>query len=307
MPQNFLCHALRNCAIFLLIFRLHPLCALSPPDGIQYRHYATNVPQSIHVLIVDPEVFSICAAKALDQCIGREDVRSLARRKKAIAAFNGGYFAIGKHDGAPAGILKICHKWYGLPTKPRGAIGWRDGGKRVIFDRLLTHIEGIDIIVDSQTGDTTSTVWQDMEYIVGGIPLLIKNGEKIQDFSVEQALPSFLHLRHARTAVGLLPNGHWVFVVVDKGNFERSFSRSRNELVSDEQSSRFSHGMTIQELSDFMEDLGCTDALNLDGGGSTTFVYQGQVINHPTGDGDDHDKGKQKLRPVSDAILIGAS
>ena len=63
-------------------------------------------------------------------------------------------------------------------------------------------------------------------------------------------------------------------------------------------------GMTIDELADFMKNLGCIKALNLDGGGSTTFVYAGRVINQPTGSGGSDEEGKRILRPVSDVILI---
>lgn len=274
---------IRYLPLILLAFVFFSFCT---PKGIQYRHYTNNIPQSIHVLEVDPNIFPIIPARALDQCIGRENVLSLSKRKGAIGGVNGGFFDIGKHEGAPAGILKINNKWYGLPSKPRGAIGWKNDGKEVVFDRVLTHLKGIKFFVDSQTGGTTSSEWEDMDHIVGGVPLLIQNGQKIQDFSAEQTISSFLFERHARTAIGILPSGHWVFVTVDGKQPELSL------------------GMTMEELADFMESLGCTDALNLDGGGSTTFVYKDQVMNQPTGDGDDDDEGKRILRPVSDAILI---
>ncbi|MCF7806193.1 MAG: phosphodiester glycosidase family protein [Simkaniaceae bacterium] len=125
--------------------------------------------------------------------------------------------------------------------------------------------------------------WNQFDYIVGGCPLLIHHGSKLMDFQLEQANKSFLIGKCARTAVGILPNGNWVFVVVDKtGLFD---------------------GMTIYELSHFMEKLGCVDALNLDGGGSSTMVYEGQVKNTPRGDQDEAN-GQKKLRPISDAILI---
>lgn len=257
--------------------------SFSTPTGIEYHHFTNDIPQSIHVLEVNPSIFPIIPVKALDQCIGRENVLSLSKRKGAVAAFNGGYFATGKYDGVPAGILKINNKWYGLPSKPRGAIGWRADGKEVIFDKVLTHLEGINFFVDSQTGSTTSSEWANMDHIMGGAPLLIQNGQKILDFSTEQTILSFLFLRHARTAVGILPNGNWVFVIVDGKQPELSL------------------GMTMDELADFMESLGCSGALNLDGGGSTTFVYEDQLINQPTGD---EEQGKRILRPVSDAILI---
>jgi len=55
-------------------------------------------------------------------------------------------------------------------------------------------------------------------------------------------------------------------------------------------------GMTIEELAVLMTGLGCVEAINLDGGGSTTMVINGRVVNNPsdaTGE-----------RPISDALLV---
>jgi len=79
--------------------------------------------------------------------------------------------------------------------------------------------------------------------------------------------------------------GDWIFVVVEQNTLTRS------------------PGMTIPELSTFMQQLGCHQALNLDGGGSSTFYVNNTVINHPEGD-EDEAKGIATIRPVSDAILI---
>jgi exopolysaccharide biosynthesis protein len=56
-------------------------------------------------------------------------------------------------------------------------------------------------------------------------------------------------------------------------------------------------------LARFMASLGCLEALNLDGGGSSTLVFKGKVLNHPTGD-EDEGLGLRMDRAVSDAILI---
>jgi exopolysaccharide biosynthesis protein len=54
--------------------------------------------------------------------------------------------------------------------------------------------------------------------------------------------------------------------------------------------------MTLAELADLMRELGARDALNLDGGGSTTLVLGGRVVNRPTdGAGE---------RPVTNALLV---
>lgn len=135
----------------------------------------------------------------------------------------------------------------------------------------------------SQANYTTSEEWEGCDYIVGGTPILIKDYTKILDFSSELTIPTFIREKHARTAVGVLPNGHWLFVVVDKvGMFD---------------------GMTMDELANFMSFLNCSDALNLDGGGSSTMVYDGEIKNSPHGD-EEEGKGQRVVRRVSDAIIV---
>jgi hypothetical protein len=133
------------------------------------------------------------------------------------------------------------------------------------------------------TGLTSSDEWNPLDYIVGGTPLLLHHSSRIIDFESEQTIPTFLSNKHARTAVGLLSNGNWIFVVVDKtGLFD---------------------GMTMYELTDLMVRLGCVHALNLDGGGSSTMVCDGAVKNSPHGD-EDEGAGQSTVRRVSDAIIV---
>lgn len=128
-------------------------------------------------------------------------------------------------------------------------------------------------------------LWQTVDNIVGGTPLLLIYHKIIHDKTTENAQSNFLMQRHARTAVGLLPNGHWIFVVVEQSPFNGS------------------PGMTIPELAIFMGKLGCAYALNLDGGGSSTLYINNKVVNHPANDVEE-DFGLNTIRRVSDAILI---
>lgn len=137
--------------------------------------------------------------------------------------------------------------------------------------------------INPLTGITSSNDWDSLDYIVGGTPLLLYNNARIIDLESEQTIPTFLSNRHARTVIGVLPNGNWIFVVVDKtGLFD---------------------GMTMYELSDLMVRLGCVHALNLDGGGSSTMVCEGVVKNSPHGD-EDEGAGQNTVRRVSDAIVV---
>ena len=83
-----------------------------------------------------------------------------------------------------------------------------------------------------------------------------------------------------RTAIGMIEKGHYVMVVSDGRTSE-------------------SEGLTLYQLSRVMQDLGCSEAYNLDGGGSTTMYFNGQVINNPTTTG-----RSIKERSVSDIIYI---
>jgi exopolysaccharide biosynthesis protein len=260
----------------------------SDTSGLSYESLSNEFFTSIHVLTVDPREHVIRPVRASGDNVARETVTTLARRYGALAAINGGFW---KLNGNPAGILKINHRWYGTPTKPRGAIGWSRNGQRVLIDRVLTNYplnsspadSPIEVIPASVPPHTTSEEWRELEHIVGGTPVLISGGNLIEDYTPEQTLITFLINKHPRTAVGIRSNGEWVFVVVD-GRFYG-----------------FLGGMAIRELAELMLQLGCTEALNLDGGGSSTMVIEGVVINEPSGT--IQEEGKS-VEAVSDALLI---
>lgn len=85
-----------------------------------------------------------------------------------------------------------------------------------------------------------------------------------------------------RTAIGIVDDLHYLFVVSDGRTSE-------------------SAGLSLSQLAEFMQSLSVTTAYNLDGGGSSTMVYDGEVINNPTTSG-----RSIKEREVSDIVYIGA-
>lgn len=105
------------------------------------------------------------------------------------------------------------------------------------------------------------------------VPVLLKNGEKQPIPYQWQTSPA----RAARTVVGNFKHDHLLFVVTD-GNDDSGNS-----------------GATLAELQDKLRQLGITDAYNLDGGGSSTLIFDGQVMNRPA-DG--------KLRPLPTHFLF---
>ena len=62
-------------------------------------------------------------------------------------------------------------------------------------------------------------------------------------------------------------------------------------------------GLTILELANFMKEMGCNEAINLDGGGSSTMYVDGKYVNESFGDKDEAE-GQKLVRPVSDAIVF---
>lgn len=102
--------------------------------------------------------------------------------------------------------------------------------------------------------------WNNVKHIIGGGPYLVKNGQAYVDIS-EQKLGS-IGGRNPRSAIGYTADGDLIIVAVD--------GREKASI-----------GMTLWELASFMKSIGCVNAMNLDGGGSTVLYVNGKVVNHP--------------------------
>ncbi len=147
-----------------------------------------------------------------------------------------------------------------------------------VGDRLELRSRLVDAAGQTQAtaGDTT---------VVNGGPLLVRDGREDitqkHDGMVHPGDPTFAYgwvvKRNPRTFAGVDAQGRTVLVTVD--------GRSTDDL-----------GLSIPEAADVARSLGLVDAINLDGGGSTTMALGGQLISHPsdaTGE-----------RPVGDALLV---
>jgi hypothetical protein len=120
----------------------------------------------------------------------------------------------------------------------------------------------------------------DPEYVLGAGPLLVRAGitQDMRQSDSEGFAADFGRGRHPRTALGVRADGSIVLAVVDG------------------RQPHWSVGMTIPEVAGLMASLGCREAINLDGGGSTTMVVGGKVVNRPS------DAAGE--RPVSDVWLV---
>ena len=116
--------------------------------------------------------------------------------------------------------------------------------------------------------------------LVGGWPRLIVNGRSIADSvdRLEGTFPRFSTTRHPRTGVGFSRDSSTLYLITVDGRSESS------------------SGMSLGEFASLMQALGVAQGLNLDGGGSTTLVIRGQVVNHPS-----DSTGERK---VGNALLV---
>ena len=109
-------------------------------------------------------------------------------------------------------------------------------------------------------------------------PSLVENGEIAVDTNSEvgQSMSS-----NPRTAIGIIDENHYIIIVSDGRTSE-------------------SEGLSLYQMAEIMKSYGVKTAYNLDGGGSSTLYFNGQVINKPTTNGNTISE-----RSVSDIVYIG--
>jgi hypothetical protein len=169
---------------------------------------------------------------------------------------------------ATRSILRNNKRYY----TARGALGFRDdGGIDIAWvtsrnDSLFNFAEPLENRpekpVDSFDFSKTET-WEVNDALHAG-PVLMHEG-KIRVTSDEEVFfGSTISNIHPRTAAGYRNSGELVLLVVDGRQID-------------------SRGVDLQELAILMRDLGCVEAINLDGGGSSAMVVDGKLLNRPAG------------------------
>lgn len=99
--------------------------------------------------------------------------------------------------------------------------------------------------------------WENVDHIISGGPYLLKNGEIFVDASSQKL--NAITGKNPRTAIGYTKENTMIIVTVD----------GRKEGSS---------GVTLEELAKIMSDLGCYEAINLDGGSSTVMYVKGNTF-----------------------------
>ncbi len=119
------------------------------------------------------------------------------------------------------------------------------------------------VVIKLVLQDEDGRSWLGVRQAAGGGSWLVKKGSVYQQGAASGFNAAFTNNRHPRTGIGITQNGSILMLVADGRQ-------------------NFSRGATLNEMSRIMMDFGCTDAINLDGGGSSTLVVRDMVINSPS-------------------------
>jgi exopolysaccharide biosynthesis protein len=231
-------------------------------------------PVAVQALRLDPKKVTLEIGIAADKLPARETVQEIAARRGALAAVNAGFFGLA--DGAPSALLKVRGQLLQGTRRPRGAVGFteRRGAAVLLFDRLT--VEKARGAYQPRLGSSAKD-WAGATAAVSGAGLLLLNGREFDDWAEERITAGFDSARHPRTMIGEGGGAIWLVTI-------------------DGRQPALSLGMNFTEMKRLARRLGMRSALNLDGGGSTTMVVNGVVVNHPS--------DAAGPRPVSDAILV---
>ena len=106
----------------------------------------------------------------------------------------------------------------------------------------------------------TLPAWENVNHIISGGPYLVKDGQVYVDIQDQKLLA--IGGRNPRTAIGYTKDNRFIMITAD--------GREGSSI-----------GMTLKELAYYMKQLGCVNAMNLDGGGSTVMYVKGAIANKP--------------------------
>ena len=221
----------------------------SPREGVTLKCAAIGHlyggPQYISIVEVEPR-------KALRAGIALSGkpvpTSTMAQARKAVAAINGSYFNMRK--GNSVCFLQLDGEV--IDTTTTAELNLRVNGAVQIKKGRLRILPWSKKIEESYHGKND---------VLASGPMLLQRGNIS---SWEACDSSFVHTKHPRSAVVVEKDGTTWFVTVD--------GRAPGHA----------NGMSIPELAHLIRILGGHDALNLDGGGSTTLWLEGNVVNHPS-------------------------
>lgn len=216
----------------------------------------------VHATLSEPEQLRAAFARDTYNKKYSEDTLSIAERHNAVLAVNGDYY---NHKNNIGVVIRNGEMYRNL--KCSRDLLWIDADG-ALHTVLKSEREG-------EIGESLLEQGAVQAFEFG--PALVRDGEMLE-LPESYFLSMYEDIREPRTAIGWVEDLHYVFVVAD----------GRRSGWSDK-------GMTLWELQSILYEEGCQVAYNLDGGGSATLYFNGEVINQPSG-------GSQ--RKVSDIVLL---
>jgi hypothetical protein len=223
---------------------------------------------SLHVVSYDRDAF-VARVVVLDR---PTPLVRWCREQAVSEALVGGFFI--RAEGAPLGDLRISGS--PVPTIPF-ASPW---GQL----RATLHTSGREVSIvrreelpAAPSGD-----------LLQAGPLLVQNGRAVADGDAE----------------GFSAGSHQFDSDITAGRYPRAafaLAGERMLAVACDGRTRRDAGMTLSELADALVQLGATDALNLDGGGSASLVHGGRLRNRPR---EEHGMDLLEGRPIVTAVVF---
>jgi len=189
---------------------------------------------------------------------------AIAQQNNAIFAINGDYYGF-RTDG-----IVIRNGVVYRDVQARIGLAFYKDGSMKIYDETQTTAQAL----------LDAGVWNTLSFG----PALMENGVVVNNegtINIDNNLGNHpVSGNQPRTGIGIIDKNHFIFVVVDG------------------RSTGYSRGVSLDEFAQIFKDLGCTDAYNIDGGGSSTMYFQGRVVNNPLGRG--------QARGTSDILFVGS-
>ena len=191
-----------------------------------------------------------------------EATSSMATNNNAILAVNGDYYGADRSGYVIKNGVIYRNTVRSDSEYPDLAV-YKDGSFKIIYE---TEVTAEELLADGVVN------------LFAFGPSLVENGEISVDKNTEvrQAMT-----KNPRTAIGIVDKNHYILVVSDGRTNE-------------------SEGLSLYELAEVLKEYGATTAYNLDGGGSSTMYFNGNIVNNPTTNG--HNISE---REVSDIVYIG--
>ena len=195
--------------------------------------------------------------------------RNITQKTSSMATNHGAFFAInGDYYGARSDGFVVRNGTLYRSTKNTSASA----------QALIMNTEGNLLVMDESQTSRQELIDAHPLHAWSFGPALITNGTIVVNASSEVNQSSS---SNPRTAIGQIDVGHYVCIVSD--------GRLTNEA-----------GLSLLELAEEFDALGCTQAYNFDGGGSSTMWFHGRIINQPVNSGSTISE-----RSVSDCVYLG--